>query len=282
MEFWLVIILIIIGYAIFRSITSSSKQPPSQVSDYQRRRTGRTADPKRPDYNNSLVRSAKQQETVGNFEEAARLYLQAGHVFSAAKMKALKGPNYANEAVDLIKVNASDRTELITRNLANDFYYRLNQPATAASLLRSLGLIEEAEAVEVAAGILPTQSIQEPVQTTSEAVSTAPATSASIQSTVVDEIDSSSSAETEVETASKVEKDVVGESDYPNTLLMASSTLDKNCSACRREIKSGDSFIYCLNCGHPGHYAHLGELIKVTGKCPVCKERLVSTMYNIQ
>jgi hypothetical protein len=72
-----------------------------------------------------------------------------------------------------------------------------------------------------------------------------------------------------------------GKISYPNTLMMASSKLEQNCSVCRRTIQSGDSFIYCVKCGHPGHWAHLGEMIKVTGKCPVCKQRLTQNMYDV-
>ena len=56
-------------------------------------------------------------------------------------------------AIEIIKNNAFDQLEMITRNLVNDFYYRENKPAIAASLLRGINLAGEAEAVEVSAGI---------------------------------------------------------------------------------------------------------------------------------
>ena len=68
----------------------------------------------------------------------------------------------------------------------------------------------------------------------------------------------------------------------PNTLMMAASDLIIKCIVCRKTIESGDSFIYCINCGKPGHYRHLGEMIKVTGKCPSCKKRLVLSMYDFE
>ena len=145
-----------------------------------------------------------------------------------------------------------------------------------------MGLDEEAEAVEVAAGLSVTQTVTEPVKTASassiqeEVMSVEPMVS-SIDPE--DEFFEETEAEPLVDPVS-VSKPVKRDS-YPNSMMMASTTLQDNCSACRREIKSGDSFIYCLNCGKPGHYAHLGEMIKVTGKCPVCKERLAPTMYDI-
>ncbi|MHA2029372.1 MAG: hypothetical protein ACW99Q_08270, partial [Candidatus Kariarchaeaceae archaeon] len=69
--------------------------------------------------------------------------------------------------------------------------------------------------------------------------------------------------------------------DVENKLMMASVLLPDSCSVCRREIKSGDSFLQCLTCGKPGHYKHIAEMIKVTGKCPSCKQRLVMNMFDI-
>lgn len=305
--FWFYIFIIVIVYLLYKGFTEDSSDvlntPPysrnrsnqlsqNQFSQPSQRRQDRTR--------GSLVDSAKRQEKMGNYDEASRLYLQGGQIFSAAKMKAMKGPHEAGNAVNIIEAHSPDKMELITQNLVNEFYYRLEKPATAASLLRNIGKEEEAVAVEVAAGISPTvtnsnvnttPARSETTRTTSEIN----ATSQDIpdmedlfdEDTVAEDADINELLdeiapleELDVEpTVVETPEDPAGE--YPNTLMMASTTLDATCSACRRDIESGDSFLYCLNCGRPGHYKHLGEIMKVMRKCPACKQKLVPQMYDL-
>jgi hypothetical protein len=293
LDFGTFILIVIIGFILYRvfSGSKSDKSNRRQVrspGDYQIRQTGRGAPRRQPAQTRaSIIQSAKRQEQRGNLDEASKLFIQGGQVFSAAKMQALKGPQAAMSAIEIIRTHAHDQVDMITRNLVNEFYYRLNQPATAAALLRGVGLHDEAEAVEVSANITPqtVQSYHTPVTSTT-----------SSQQPPIEEVAPISPAPTEVEGEELVEETQAEEAhaegaqvvttpidrdSIPNTLLMASVQLSETCSVCKRSIGSGDSFLYCLNCNHPGHYKHLREFMKVTGKCPVCKERLVANMYDI-
>lgn len=288
MEFETLIILVIFGYIFYKlfgggkskkSKQRTTKRPyQQQVEDgYRVRQTGQGSDrSRRTDSGTSLIQSAKRQERLGNFDEASRLYLRADQVFSAAKMKAMKGPQEAGAAIETIRLNApEDQVEMIVRNLVNEFYYRLDMPANAASLLRGFNLIAEAQAVEVAAGIQPqiidvasldddlaAEFVEEPVIETSN-----------VEAQIV---------ETEAKkTDIAVEVDNSNSDGYSRTLLLASGGLSDPCSVCKRPIESGDSFLQCLNCGKPGHYKHLAEIMKVVGKCPRCKARLVISMYEL-
>ena len=226
MQWWVYVILIIFGYFIYKGLSNKDDQPQTD-SSYRRRKTGRVGSYTEERQKDSLIQSAQRQENMGNFDEASRLYLRAGQVFSAAKMKAMKGPQFARQAVEIIQVNSPERQELITRNLANDFFYRLEQPATSAALLRGLGLAEEAEAVEVAAGISVSQSYQEPAVAHS---------SAQVQSSTGEtELEfSESELQPEMEEVhEEVKKQPTTPVDtYPNSMMMASSTQEDPCSVC--------------------------------------------------
>ena len=244
------------------------KQTGRNVQKQPRRRKSRA--------NATFVQSAKSQEQQHNYDEASQLYLRGGQVYSAAKMKALKGPIGADEAINIIQVNSPDQVEMIIRNLVNEFYYRLNQPATASALLRSVGFIDEAIAVEVAAGIASqTITVSTPAGTSAEMGSEPITTPPPAEINEIDSVEEMQVAE-EVEIASPSKPDKI-----QNTLMMASVTLSDKCIVCRRDITSGDSFLQCLSCGKPGHYKHIAEMIKVTGKCPNCKERLVMHMFDL-
>lgn len=282
------LVLLIIGivlYKLFKSDSSDKKRDArrqrsqSNLNDpYSVRPTGRNSprdSRKRTNRTNtSFIKSAKRQEQMQNFDEASQLYLRGGQVYSAAKMKALKGPIGAEEAINIVQVNSPDQVQMVTRNLVNEFYYRLSQPATAAALLRAVDLVDEAIAVEVAAGIAPQNVAMNPpeelmVKVDSETIA------------VDEEIDD---VETVADVAVTEEIDNNGPLDaenIQNTLLMASITLSDNCMVCRRNITSGDSFLQCQSCGKPGHFKHIAEMIKVTGKCPSCKERLVMSMFSL-
>ncbi|MHA2097212.1 MAG: hypothetical protein ACW99A_00890 [Candidatus Kariarchaeaceae archaeon] len=287
---WIILLIIgIVLYKLFSKDSSSKKQRNRQRyqqtgpnNQYAVRQTGRNA-PRTPrkvrtKTNSSLIQSAKRQEQLNNFDEASDLYLRGGQIYSAAKMKAMKGPISADEAINIIRVNSSDQVEMITRNLVNEFYYRLDQPATAAALLRSVGFIDEAIAVEVAAGIAP-QAVS---VTSSVGTETTVEDLSSEVSDVVEEQEVIPAVETaNEETPIAVTETSAKPKDVENKLMMASVLLPDSCSVCRREIKSGDSFLQCLTCGKPGHYKHIAEMIKVTGKCPSCKQRLVMNMFDI-
>ncbi len=284
------LVLLIIGivlYKLFKSDSSDKKKYAqgqsrrSNINDkYSVRPTGRDAPMRsRKDSNrtnNSFIKSAKRQEQMKNYDDASQLYLRGGQVYSAAKMKALKGPTGAKEAINIVQINSPDKVQMVTRNLVNEFYYRLNQPATAAALLRSIDLVDEAIAVEVAAGIAP-QTV-----------------TANASASTVEVTPESNSVDPQIEVKDEVEIDVeiplveeVSDNgpdimeNIQNTLMMASVSLADKCIVCRRDITSGDSFLQCQSCGKPGHYKHIAEMIKVTGKCPHCKERLVMSMFSL-
>jgi len=144
-----------------------------------------------------------------------------------------------------------------------------------------VGLNDEAEAVEVAAGITLSQTHTEPLSTKSGSISEDIQVPPEPQPIIEAEMPLEKMSEVVSEVENPKDLETSQKDTYPNAMMMASSTLQDSCSVCRREIKSGDSFIYCMNCGKPGHYGHLGEVIKVTGKCPVCQKRLTPTMYDI-
>lgn len=54
------------------------------------------------------------------------------------------------------------------------------------------------------------------------------------------------------------------------------------CSICKWLIHSKDDLIECPRCNSPFHQNHLLEWIKMKGDCPVCRERLSSSMINRQ
>lgn len=303
-ENWLantfLVLLIIVGalYLIFKSDDDSKKsrkrrRNESTIDPYASRQTGRNA-PRRSSSTrsrgnsnqtkSSIIRSAKREESRKNYDEASDLYLKGDQVYSAAKMKAMKGPTGGAEVISLIEIHSPDQIETITRNLVNEFYYRLNQPATAAAILRAWGHNEEAIAVEVAAGI-PTQAVTmatpnvaassfEPEVEHTEADTVDISYQESIEDSYTATEDTTDLAEETVTETPKMEN-------ISNTLLMASVTLSDGCSVCKRAINTGDSFIQCLSCGKPGHYKHLAEMIKVTGKCPKCRQRLVISMFDL-
>ena len=291
-EFIIIVIIVIALYLIFKGDDGTKKRRKRRLKQstndpYSSRQTGKDA-PRREAprksrrsssrTNSSFIRSAKREESRKNYDEASDLYLKGNQVYSSAKMKLLKGPSGAPEAINLIDINAPDQTETITRNLVNEFYYRLKQPATAAAILRAGGQNEEAIAVEVAAGI-PSQSIivttpntptnpAEPKILSSEPDQVEIATQETTQETAIlnsDENNSDMAGDSPDET-SKIDN-------ISNTLMMASVNLTDACSVCKKPINAGDSFLQCLSCGKPGHFKHLPEMVKVTGKCPICRER---------
>ena len=55
------------------------------------------------------------------------------------------------------------------------------------------------------------------------------------------------------------------------------------CQICKQHINFGEESGGCLYCGNNNfHYRHLAESIKVTGKCPICKETLTEADITVQ
>jgi len=299
MEFETLIIIVIIGYLIYRLTVSDSqkrsRRPRQTVHGRRIRKTGKGAprastDRSAPETNSSLIQSAKRQERIGNYDEASRLYLRGGHVFSAAKMIAMKGPQEATRVVDLIRVNSPNQIDMIGQNLVNEFYYRLEQPATAAAILRAVGKDDEAMAVEVASGIAPPNASPSQASQTADIAQVVNPGKAEpdpqISDTEVITPENNIPSPVSVSTQTASVQEIMAEkpkttNKVNNKLMMASVDLEDNCSVCKRAIKNGSSFLYCLNCSKPGHYKHLAEIMKVTGKCPNCKERLALRMYDL-
>ena len=295
MDLGIIIVWAIIGYIFYKLFSSNSnskqkrrkrknRQNPEMVDGYYVRSTGRGT--KRPDKKSdkakaSYIQVAKRMESMGKYEEASKNYLQGGQIYSSAKMQAMMGPNHSQNAVNVIRENAGGQYDSILQNLVNEFYYRLHQPATAASLLRSAGKIDEAMAVEIAAGITPQPAAPTP---NPPVTPMAPVTPPEVQQTEPEpQISSVAAVQEEVVPAPKTEVETKpSNGTYPNTLLLASMTLSDPCIVCRKPVNAGESFLHCLNCGKTGHYKHVAEIMKVTGKCPSCKERLVISMYEIE
>ncbi|MCY3411913.1 MAG: E3 ubiquitin protein ligase [Candidatus Heimdallarchaeota archaeon] len=272
-----IIILAIIGFILYKIFVGKKPKQPSRVQNRQNRQVqaSQTSNTQQSTQSESLMKNAQRQMSRGNYDEASNLYLRAGQVFTAAKMKLFKGPEAAAEALNLVRVNAPEKFDIILDNLVNEFYYRVKKPAISVALLREVGYYERAEALAVASGIaMPQMHQQAPV-------THAPASTVTLEEQKV-EVPAKPVAKEVKPPVKEVAKPIVTTpaKEIPNTLMMAQSDTDQNCLVCRRPIKAGDSFIYCLNCGKPGHYKHLGEMMKVTGKCPSCKTKLRNSMYT--
>ena len=302
MELTTIIILIIVGYVLLKIFSGSSKSKnKKQAKQY---RTPQMTPQRPPAQTNNIEQNAKRQVSLGNFDEASNLYLRAGRIYQAAKTKAMKGPSAAPEVIEIISVNYKGNKETPLNNLVDEFYHRLNKPEVSIALLRLMNQNDRANAIQaVAFPQAESQSSYSPqeelievnqsFQTSSESIAeTKP--SVDMKNNLDDNMDVISEYElddflnsVEPVTEPAETKPVKNESpkttkSIPNTLMMASGDLGENCIACRKAIKSGDSFIYCLNCGKAGHYKHLGEMIKVTGKCPSCGKRLVLSMFDLE
>lgn len=251
-----IVILFLVVAALIFFLSRSRWRGPTTEQQYQEERRKRLAV---RDNVQHFIDSANRLISQGKYDEASTLFLQAGRIFQAAKTKMLKGPQAAQEALEIIKNRMPLQVEKVGRNLAHEFFYNLNRPREAAAILREMGLVGEAEAIEVVAGIatpLPqveTSSIK-PVQVSQEAPQT----------------------EVEVEENVTVEKP----ENIPNLVLTASSNLSDTCVVCKRAIRTGDAYIYCLHCGKPGHSRHLFEYMKVKGECPNCNQMLRGKMYQ--
>lgn len=295
MEFTTIIVLVIVGFVLLKIFSGSSKSKKKQ--QVKRHRSQQRAPSVQT---NNIEQNARRQVSLGNFDTASNLYLRAGRIYQAAKTKAMKGPSAAPEVMEIISVNYKGNRDTPLNNLVDEFYHRLNKPEVSIALLRLMGQNDRANAIQAVAfpnteasqssSYVPPQEItevKESFQTASEpAVESKPSIELMTDhndenmevisdSELDDFLDSAEPAK--VEKASKISS-----KDIPNTLMMASGDLGENCIACRKAIKSGDSFIYCLNCGKTGHYKHLAEMIKVTGKCPICSKRLVLSMFDLE
>ena len=137
--------------------------------------------------------------------------------------------------------------------------------------------------MEVAAGI-PTQTINvtsNPSLAEPKIPVSQPETDPLVYEEALDEVYTSTEVEEKVEPHEESIPATAQTENISNTLMMASVTLSNICSVCKRSIDTGDSFLQCLSCGRPGHYKHLAEMIKVTGKCPICRQRLIISMFDL-
>ena len=296
MELTTIIVLVIVAYVLYKIFSGSSKsKKKTKVKQYRSPQRAPSVQ------TNNIEQNAKRQVSLGNFDTASNLYLRAGRIYQAAKTKAMKGPSAAPEVMDLITVNYKGNRNTPLNNLVDEFYHRLNKPEVSIALLRLMGEHDRANAIQAVAfpntetsqsgGYAPQEEIKEvkeSFQTASEAVVEPKPSIELITDTNDDSIkvisdseldDFLDSAEPAKEESTQVK---TSSTDIPNTLMMASGDLGENCIVCKKGIKSGDSFIYCLNCGKTGHYKHLAEMIKVTGKCPSCGKRLVLSMFNLE
>jgi hypothetical protein len=48
-----------------------------------------------------------------------------------------------------------------------------------------------------------------------------------------------------------------------------------NCQICKKNIQFAEEIGSCLYCNHIFHFSHLAETVKIMGKCPVCREKLI-------
>ncbi|RMG35088.1 MAG: hypothetical protein D6732_09655 [Methanobacteriota archaeon] len=246
-------------------------QQPSTDEQYQQARRQRLAV---RDNVQHFLDSANILIRQGKYDEASTLFLQAGRIFQAAKTKMLKGPQAAPEAIEIIRNRMPLQVEKIGRNLAHEFYYNLNRPREAAAILRAMGLHGEAEAIEVVAGIT-SQSTPEPIsQTPSSKVNPVQVAQSAPEPVSIPEPTSSPPSEEVI--AEPPEKP----ENIPNLVMTATSNLSETCVVCRKAIRNGDEYIYCVHCGKPGHSRHLFEYMKVKGECPNCKQRLRAKMYQ--
>jgi len=53
--------------------------------------------------------------------------------------------------------------------------------------------------------------------------------------------------------------------------------LVSRCKICRGIIAFGDSLSKCPHCENEFHTEHIGEWLKISGECPVCRERITQT-----
>ncbi len=220
-----------------------------------------------------FIDSANMMIRQGKYDEATTLFLQAGRIFQAAKTKMLKGPQAAPEAIEIIRNRMPLQVEKIGRNLAHEFYYNMNRPRESAAILRAMGLHGEAEAIEVVAGITPQRPLQRPPPQETATVEPVQVTR-SVPETTPQPIATPLTQQKEMEEENGKPENI------PNLVLTASSNFTGTCVVCRKTIKTGETYIYCLNCGKPGHSRHLFEYMKVKGQCPSCKQRLRGKMYQ--
>ncbi len=289
MEIGLLIILFlsILGVLYFRQNKQTPKLPDGRRQSLPRQRKLKMRLPP-PQESETFILSAERLAEQGRYDDAATLYLQAGKIFLAAKTKMMKGPEAATEALDIIRSKMPNSFETIGRNLAHEFYYNLRKPVEAATILRAMGLVGEAEAIEVVENIPPTEryliqsEMEVPIQNENVNQVTHQPESSILVSEQLDQVEKSEMQpeKSEMEPAKAVATTVDVSGEIPNTILTAKLGLEKPCVVCKKSIDAGSEYVYCLNCGNPGHRRHLLEYIKVRGICPNCKARLTRKMYE--
>ncbi len=274
MEIGIILLVIIIGVVLYLTKDRwSSTTPQNYKQNLIQQRLGRKEEIQ------PFLSSAEMLVRQGKYDDAATLYLQAGRIFQAAKTKMLKGPEAAFEAIEIIRNRMPLQFEKIGRNLAHEFFYNQNKPKEAAAILRAMGLNDEATAVEVAAGISSPQVQTPRFQEQATTVEPVPVTIEKKEISMPKQVHAAS-IEPVVEMQVEEQEELTPEN-IPDTALTAQKELDHPCVVCKRKITVGEVFIYCLNCGKPGHSKHLLEYTKVRGICPNCKKRLTPNMYSL-
>ncbi len=302
-DFILVIVLAVIVYLIAKQV---AKSPRNSSNQSRRTRSTRRRPRDRQQSNNHYFKTAEKLVREGRFDEASTLYIQSGQTYLAAKAKLLKGPTYANQALLILQNRLGSNITKAVDNLIQELYYKNNRPDLAAALLRANGQIEAAEAIEVVSNIQPvefealppsqvvtegkisTSDSNHPIRPTSNNTngSGLPVEVSTIdkEEVIIPQVTSKAMGSdldsTELiqnQPASNLQTESI-----PNTLLLASSKLNDNCSVCRKSIETGDTFLYCINCRAPAHSRHLLEYVKVRGVCPICNKRLAVSMYELE
>jgi len=214
------------------------------------------------------------------YDRAKEEYLKTGRVFGAAKSIAAKGSEFVPDSIEIISRYAPEREEEMVRNLSR-YFYDSGETEISAYILFEKGLEEEADAVLATIG----KSVSDITPSGVVEVSTID------QPIIIQEVDDQRSLEELEEIAAEVkeeEKEIEVETkSFPKSKLpatqpmkVATSDLDERCSVCMSPIKAGESFIRCPFCEIPSHYAHIVEWIKVKPKCPNCRKKLVSRMFQ--
>lgn len=278
MDWLIIIILAVVGYWLYTkySGTNEKRRTPSAMQQNRRSAPSRSP-PAQPVENKG--ESLLQQ---GKYEEAAEYYIQNKKIFLAAAALSNKGPSYALQIISMVRNHMPDAYLKVIDNLVSDQYYSNNRPAMAAALLRGVGKVDEASAIEITAGINSTAHFVEPVMTKQQARVTEQ-TAMNYSEAAYQQPTSSETVFAKpdfVEPEAPVEE-TFEPGKYPNGILVAARDTGDKCLVCKREIKAGETYLHCLNCGKIGHVKHLREYMKISGKCPSCKAKLNINMYEL-
>jgi hypothetical protein len=236
----------------------------------------------------------------GRIDQAVNIYKSRNQHFLAARAIASKGPQEAMNVLTYIQENIPDRTELMINNLVEDFYHRERKPAIAAVLYRAIGKTEEAEAIEIASNITSTARF---VTIDPAPISNEPPTPIEYRYQRTDDqriedhrpeppTSTLKTSETTTSITPTINTSINTEEKRPdrtpnvkrkvsNQMLVATRNSGENCLVCKREITSGQTYLFCLHCGRIAHTKHLLEYSRIKGTCPNCNERISASNYDL-